>query len=353
MSTVAHAVGLLITLGAGVELTARVHDLVRDDVPLLSSPDKDADLVVQDDLGLRGRPHGRHKVWRLNAFGFRSPDMTEAPAPGCTRVMTLGASETFGLYETPGHEYPTQLASALRATGCHEVVNAAIYGMTVPDIDRTWTNWDARFRPAIVTIYPTPAFYLSPNAPHTARPRPAGFARPAWWMPRALDRARDVIEYPAFVQQRRVEREIARIDGAHEASWFYREVPADRLAQFEADMSQLVAHVAATGARVIVVTHAHGFRTPPDAGDAQALLAWRTLVQRATPDVLLAFESAARTATLRVAAGHGVEVVDLAAEMNGRREWFAGDLLHFNDTGAGVVAARLASAITGVAAAAR
>jgi hypothetical protein len=61
---------------------------------------------------------------------------------------------------------------------------------------------------------------------------------------------------------------------------------------------------------------------------------------------LLAFERATRSATERVARARGTDLVDLAADLNGRSELFAGDRLHFNEMGSGRVAALLEKAIT-------
>jgi hypothetical protein len=41
--------------------------------PRLSTPDRVADLVVQDALVSGASRAGRYKVWQLNAFGFRGP----------------------------------------------------------------------------------------------------------------------------------------------------------------------------------------------------------------------------------------------------------------------------------------
>ncbi len=341
-----HAICLVLTLLMSVEVSARVEDRFRSGVPLFSTPDRVADLVVHDALGIRGRPYGRYKVWRLNAFGFRGPEVTRSPKPGCIRVITLGASETFGLYESLGHEYPAQLANALRETGCHEVVNASIFGLTIPEIRQSWNNWTSHFQPAIVTIYPSPSFYLAPYPPGPAAATTAPFSRPPWWQPRSLDRARDVIDYPDFIQRMRVERGLAAIDAAHDPSWFFRTVPRERLEQYERDLTSLVRDVKATGARVILMTHAIGFSRPVADADVLALEGWRQIVQRPTTDVLLEFEGATRDATIRVGTMTGVEVLDLAAHLNRDKRVFApGDLMHFNDEGALRVATLLKRAI--------
>ncbi len=343
---VVHAIFLVLTLLMSVEVSARVEDRFRNGVPLFSTPDRVADLVVQDALGVRGKPFGRYKVWQLNAFGFRGPEITRSPRPGCIRVITLGASETFGLYESQGHEYPAELAKALREPGCYEVVNASIFGLTIPNIRQSWNNWTSQFQPAIVTIYPSPSFYLAPYPPGPAAANAAPFPRPPWWQPRSLERARDVIDYPDFIQRMRVERGLATIDAAHDPSWFFSTVPQDRLQQYEHDLTSLVRDVKATGARVILMTHAIGFSRPVPDADVLALEGWRQIVQRPTTDVLLEFEAATRDATIRVGATTGVEVLDVAAHLNqDKRAFAAGDLMHFNDEGASRVATLLKVAI--------
>lgn len=334
-----------LTFLAGVEVSARVDDRVRHGIPFWKAPDRDADLVVQDDLGIRGRPNGRFKQWKLNAFGFRSAEISKAPAPGCTRVMTLGASETFGLYERDGREYPAQLGERLRSRGCYEVVNAAIYGMTLADVRKTWNNWGASFKPQIVTIYPTPSFYLAPAAPGPAPARTAPFPRPPWWSPRSLERARDVIDYPDFIQNRKIERDLAAVDAGHPTDWFFRSVPAERLARYERDLDGLVGDIQKTGAYAIVMAHANGFHVPPRPEELPALRGWRSVLSRPTTEVLLPFEDAARNSSRRIAAAHGAGFVDLAGELNGQSGVFAGDLLHFSEEGASRVASILERAV--------
>ena len=73
---------------------ARLDDWFRNDVPLLANPDRDRDLTVRDKYGVHGRPGGSFRKWKLNEFGFRGPEIFGAPAPGRTRLMVLGASES-------------------------------------------------------------------------------------------------------------------------------------------------------------------------------------------------------------------------------------------------------------------
>ena len=190
------------------EVTARVDDRIRYGIPFASTPDS-RDLTIVDSLGTRGQPGARYKGWQLNNFGFRGPDITAQPTTGCTRVMVLGASETFGYYETPGKEYPAQLADSLRDAGCFDVINAAVAGMGLRQQVWMWKNHASRFRPDYVLIYPTPLFYLRSDT--STQPQDvAAAAMPARRLrPRLIERAKDVVDMPRPIQRQRILRWIA------------------------------------------------------------------------------------------------------------------------------------------------
>lgn len=327
----------MLTLGVvlvSAELTARVEDYVRLGVPFTAAPDRERDLVLHDAIGIRGRPHGVFKKWRLNGFGFRGPEVTQQPPPNCTRIMVLGASETFGLYESPGHEFPAQLEAQLDRHGCYEVLNAAVAGLTLRGIERLWTGWGSQFGAHFVVIYPTPGFYLANVPPDYPGPPPVQPA-PRWSL-RLLERARDIIELPAFIQNWRVARTLNQ-SARPEIGWAFTGVPADRLQQYGDDLRRIVRGVRDAQAVPVLVTHANTFGTQVEAGDRAALDAWRQFTPRASAVVLLEFESAAAETTRAVAEQAQVPLVDAALIMNGRRGWFA-DALHFTDAGAVMMA---------------
>lgn len=337
-------VGATFLLAA--EGSARIDQRLRWATPLLAVPDR-RELVLRDSLGTHGRPDGQFQKWRLNRFGFRGPDVTLAPVPGCTRVVLLGASETFGSYESEGKEYPSQLQDSLSSSECFEVVNAAIPGMGLRAIIMLWNNWVAPFRPSVAIVYPTPAFYLSNELP-SSRPRPQRPSDrepdrdPPWWTPRLAQRTTfQALEVPAFIQRRRVARKLAAERAGHDSAWFFRNAPADRLAQFVADVDSLVGAILARGATPVLLTHATRFSIPPDPKDADILNAWESFTPRATAHAMLAFEQAAAQAIRDLGSRRGILVVDVAAAMSGHREWFA-DFSHFTDKGAAIIAGLIA-----------
>ena len=329
---------------AAAEITARVDDAIRLGVPFFASPSS-GDLTMTDSVGTRGRPYARYQKWRLNAAGFRGGDISTLPRAGCTRVVVMGASETFGYYESPGKEYPAQLADSLKPAGCYEVLNTAITGLPLTGQIRLWEKWVSRFQPDIAVIYASPAFYLSNDPPQFSHTHHGAAAAPANnFSPRLLDRLHSRIEYPDFIQRRRVMRKIANAVAGKPEGWLFENVPQDRLALFRNQLDSLVTAVRAAGAIPVLVTHAMRFGNPPKKEDEDLLRSWRQFTPRATEEVMLAFERAADTTVRSLALERGLPVTDVAAAMTGHTEWF-GDFIHFNDQGAGVIAGTIANTL--------
>lgn len=335
---------LLFLLGA--EASARLDDWLHQDTPLLASPDRVRELTVQDEHGIHGRPHGHFKKWKLNAFGFRSPAaMERTPPPGVTRLLILGASETFGLHEGEGKEYPAQLTEQLQRDGIGEVevVNAAMAGMTVHSQLAYWDQWAAQFRPHIVLVYPSPMLYLDDEPPHRW-PRVSLNAEPPARTSRFADRLRDRVRRIALLRKLRLEWLLRAQAAGKSADWFYEDVPPDRLQFFLDDVEALARAVTAQGARPVLLTHAIKAGSPIRPEDVADVREFRPFASRATEPIIVAFEDAANAGLRRLAADRGMALIDVAAHLNGHREWFA-DLVHFNDVGAAEMARLLAAAL--------
>jgi hypothetical protein len=334
--------GLLGLVGViAAEVMARVDDAVRSGTEMLASPAY-TDLTMQDSLGTRGRPFAQFEKWKLNGEGFRSQEVAINPRPECVRVAVMGASETFGYAESPGKEYPAQLADSLRHTGCYEVINTGITGLPTTGQIQLWENWVSRFEPSVVVIYVSPAFYLSNEPPEFHSPNRGGpgvisnsFA------PRLVGRLKNRIDYPDFIQRRRVMRQIANELRGRPATWLFQDIPDDRLALFRLHLDSLVTSVRARGAVPVLVTHAMRFGGPMNEEEQDLLRSWRRFSPRATEAVLMEFERRAAGTVREEARDRDVPLVDVANVMTGHTGWFA-DFSHFNDTGAGVIAGTIA-----------
>lgn len=351
-NSAAYRTSLVVVFLLAAEATCRISDYFSSHIAILASPSSN-DLITDDSQGRRGTPHAQFKKWKLNAFGFRSPEITEAPSEFVCRVMVLGASEAFGLYESAGMEFPAQLQSLLEAQGNYEVVNAAVVGISVKSICGYWEHWASRFRPQVVVVYASPLAYLHDEPPGrqpSSRPRAAALPRVSTRVAsRLVDRLRDVFDLPDFVQQWRTQCEIRRRTAGRPDSWYFHSVPQERLEMFTSDLRDLVHLIRQHGAIPVVLTHAIRADNPPRSEDAFDLTEMRVYTPRAMSAAICRMSAESRRAVLEVCRHEGVEVVDVAARISGRRDSF-GDLVHFTDQGAGIVAAMLSDAIPRVVA---
>ena len=344
-------VGLcLLLVGLTLEVCARVDDHLTDGAPWVG-PHSFDDMVTFDGSVLRGRPGVRFDKWRMNNLGFRGRDRSLAKPPGTLRVAALGASETFGVYESPDMEYPAQLERMLAAQLRRrvEVFNTAFLGMSLPRVTEFCRRDLGSLQADVVVYYPTPTSYLSDRPPRPGVRRPdAAPAQASTGLDLRVARyvenaARSHVPEAVLDWIRRVELEWRT--AGKPPSWFFDEAPADRVALFERHLEELIDCVRRSGARLILVTHPHRFgggELGPT--DRRLFVAWRRFYPRATDRGLLSMEESANASIRKLADKHGVEVADLARAVPPRPENFA-DYAHFTDRGATIAAGALAGVI--------
>ena len=347
-----------------VDLACRVEDWVMYRMPIASRYRSLDDLVVRDAKGMHGRPNARFEKWLMNDLGMRGPSTTMTPAPGTLRVITVGASETFGLRESPNKEYPRQLEDSLNArlggSSCSrsqvnrfEVLNAAFAGMGLPTIEQDVRNRLASLGARVVVIYPSPASYLDEESPAAARPDSSGRAAQAPPLrralyPRALARMREQLKQvlPEAIKTPLRARQTRAMVAAHPPGWRFDGVPGERLAQYDADLRKLIGTIRRVGATPVLVTHANEFVGRPSA-DEPMLVAWEKFYPRATGPTIIAVDSAARAFTLRAGADSGVVTVDAARTFAGEPLSAFADFVHFTDFGASVMAGVVRDGVLG------
>ncbi|TPV92813.1 MAG: hypothetical protein B7733_23775 [Myxococcales bacterium FL481] len=110
---------------------------------------------------------GEHKTTRdvdtgerlpvtINREGFRGAQFDRNKAPGTTRVLTLGASSTFGFYNRDHETYPHQLALALNEAcpeKAFEVINFAIPHSSSGNIAALLRAEGIALQPDAITFY--------------------------------------------------------------------------------------------------------------------------------------------------------------------------------------------------------
>jgi hypothetical protein len=330
-------IGLMIFAMTG-EMCARVDDFIAYGAPLWG-PYNTERLYEQDQIGQRGRSGARYKKWQLNSLGYRGPEMRN----GTIRIICIGASETFGLYEADGEEYPRQLERDLNARArkdIFQVVNVAYPGETVatsilrvPEIVET-------IHPRFAIIYSSPASYIW--LPWIRPPRTAGSSekRSDNFEIRVADRTRVVLKsiLPERIQTWLRERDI---NSAAANYHVMDRVPEENVLRYGSDLATLVNELRTRGVEPILVTHADPFGEHPANPDYQLLTSWRKFYPMLANGGFVDMEQRMNDAMRNLVVGGHIQLVDAAREIPPSHDNFV-DFCHFTTLGAGLMASRLA-----------
>lgn len=175
---------------------------VPDKDPLAGSPQRHGNVVGDDRAYTPGAtgyskyfPH--EKKWTqhpdgtgaipvtINAEGFRGDDFTIEKPAGTIRILTLGASSTFGYHDRDDETYPFLLERDLQATAppgvTFEVINFAIPHATTANVLAMFANEGLRLSPDVVTFYE--------GANDSAAIEPRDGPRSEGWIERAVHRS--------------------------------------------------------------------------------------------------------------------------------------------------------------------
>ena len=131
-----------------IELCARFDDALKYDAPFWKGYTSES-LKSSDSEGIsRNIPNARFQKWQNNGDGFRGPEITPIKAPGTTRIICLGASESYGLYESPGKEWPAQLRTSLPKK--YEVINVSVVGLGLSSYEAYLKKYVLKLEPDLI-----------------------------------------------------------------------------------------------------------------------------------------------------------------------------------------------------------
>ena len=345
LGMLAWAVGATTIAALTLEATVRVDDWAQFGVSLTSPAIGLDELAVRDSLGFHARAGTSFRQFRVNALGFRGPEVHDF-SDGRPIVIAAGASETFGLYETAGKEWPRQLADSLTACGAKvHVLNAAFAGMSLPTVRQDFERRLRQLQPDMVLYYPTPMQYLVGDQPKPAQPVTGPVAELPAWRSRALPRFRDAVKrgvpQPLLDLVRKVDTWRTRSRAGVTAK---SEVEAARLSAFEEGLRTIVGTYRAAGTEPVLVVHANRFTDTTSVESKRLLTAWERFYPAYTGTAIVRFDAEAAERTLLVGRDSGVVVVDPRASLLAAPGAFS-DFSHFNDAGAAIVGGLAARAV--------
>jgi lysophospholipase L1-like esterase len=325
---------------ATLEIAARVDDFVGSGAPVLK-PYTINTLFRPSPFGREGVPGARFGKWQMNSMGYRGPE----PHDGRTNVLTFGASETFGLYESADQEYPRVLEARLNELSPqgYNVINTALPGMRIGRVgylERAIEQTRARH----VVVYPSPANYIGTEkafCEQTSRPvmSPYGLGEKVRLAGKLEQQAKKII--PSGVQD--ALRSLS-IRWATRNRPLLQRVPESTLQALREDLECIVQTAKKHGASTILVTHATYFGAALEAGDEPMLVAWRRFYPELLDEGFIDLERRANEVIRSVAINHQLPLVDAASSIPRGPEHFA-DFVHFSDKGAAALGHLIAAAI--------
>jgi len=319
------------------ETCARVDDAITNGAPLLGLHDSSV-LLTTDEFGVTGKPDAHYLKWKMNSLGFRGAQLRWDRE----RIICIGASETFGVYEPEGLEFPRQLErelNSLAKTERYHVVNAGLPGQSLSSFGRRAAVTIDRIRPSIAVIYPSLAIYIDPPEEGFVRdPRPPA----PKFQARIAGKFFDLLSasVPEFIQTG-IQRLQIKWQTRH--TIVLDRIPESNVGRFRRDLSRLLDILETEGVRPLLVTHATRFGSTIRPEDRPVLTAWRTLHPQLQEDGFLDMENRLNGVIQAEAARRNLMLVDAASQLHGPADFV--EFVHFTPGGANKLARAIAREI--------
>ena len=331
--------GLVVVFAAAWEVCARVDDRWSEGAPLFRRYDQST-LTTTDEYGFTGRPNARYSKWRMNALGFRGDEVQWDRV----RILCIGASETFGLYEPEGMEFPVQLERELNhrvGSERYQVVNAGLPGQSLSSFSRRAEKVTREVRPSVAVIYPSLAIYIDPP-PEKYVPSSDPGTRTFQFRIGGKLYALLNDHVPEFLQTAAT-RIAINVKMRHRA--VLKRIPESSVIRFRNDLSRLLDQLKSNQVDPLLVTHATRFGKTIRPGDEPMLVAWRALYPELEESGFLDMEARLNQVIRTEATIRNLKLVDAARWLSGPDNFV--EFVHFTPRGAGALASDIGNELLG------
>ncbi len=363
-------VRLAVGIALGVvtlEVTARVDDWIRFGAdPVAYYGPKN--LVTTDERGLTcNRPNVRYEKWRHDGRGYRVYPGTARNSNG-SLCICVGSSESYGLYEKPGGEWPALLSYLLAPDGV-DVENASVVGISPFELPWYLEQHVLPEKPDRVLLIISPFSFMYGMELSGTAPDSAHFADPA-----RLERMR-VARAPALREQSRFlpkaqrsilrrlppdwtrrlaiatkERKLAKLQRAGKRPATLLDAPPPQALVAYVDLLEhLQRRLARRGVQMGICTYPNSLSDEPTLAERDAVLDRTLWLPAFSPAGLRAIADSFAAATRAYCDSTGVVLVDFEAAIPHDTEDFA-DSVHLTDTGARRAAEVAAGTLRGLTA---
>lgn len=149
----------LIVFSFTLEVCARIDDAIKYGAPFWPAYTNEG-LRNSDKAGFPyNMPNARFEKWQHNSLGFRGPELLQIKPADNIRVVCLGSSESYGLYESPGKEWPSQLREIVPSR--YEVINASVVGLNLRSFEPYLKKHVFTLKPDVIILVINPLFYVT------------------------------------------------------------------------------------------------------------------------------------------------------------------------------------------------
>jgi hypothetical protein len=317
-----------------MELCARVDDTLTDHAPFIGPYGYSA-MLTYDELGVVGRPYAHYRKWKLNAQGYRGPDIRWDRE----RILCIGASETFGFGESEGMEYPRQLERELNkrvGRERYQVVNVGYAGQSLRSYSLRAAKVDSAIKPSIAVVYPAVAYYFEDT---NADGDPVDWVKDNGFESHLRTKVFDLLgTLPEWMETLRFKFHIWK---ATRHVTTIQRVPETNVVRFRNDLSKLLDQLQRDQVQAVLITHATRFGQQLRPEDEPTMIAWRRFMPRLEEPALLDMENRLNNVVREQAAARGIILIDLANHLSGAPNFV--DFAHFTNRGATAVATAIAN----------
>jgi hypothetical protein len=336
-----------------IELACRIEQWLLYDAPVLGMYTYDTALFTTDEYGITGKPNGAYEKWRLNSLGFRGPEVNIEKRNGTLRIACIGASETFGLYESRDNEWPRQLERKLKVQGIEaEVINAAIAGMSLSQRTLHLQKRLLRLRPDVIVVMLeygsyaglTPERMRAQRSTRTTLPdhqgiieRMKAFRAPVKFKEVAIPMLSPLVQAWLAKWEKAVKLEVRKKDVGERFRSFQHMMPFE-VEVFRQDLHDLYHVTESTGSQLVLLSPAMWMT---EENLSSMYLSWPYIDESWWREARVKMGEEARA----FARTERIQYLDLSQAINGHEVGWMLDMLHFSDDGAWQVAQYVSHAI--------
>ena len=354
---------VVIIILCTIEICARIDDSLSYDAPFFlkytSNRLRGADGGIPHNI-----PNASFEKWKNNNLGFRGPGIQLNKKKGVERIVCLGASESYGLHESPGMEWPAQLRNLLHQKS-FEVINASVVGLSLRQYRAYLSKYVLPLKPDKIIVYVNPFF----SACRFERNKATGGSKPQssptkkrpmkidsesvesgfQWRSRA--KIKQVLKgvlaenFPSLLLSYQIKNLKQQIVSAEE-KYLKGKAPVDKvsnesLEKYRETLSSLVRFLKDQGVEVVLTTYPALISSTNIDQYPEVFLDNRRFCIACSFTGMVNILDRFRISTLEVAVDNKVEILDLALLVPKSLELF-GDNVHYTDRGAAIVAELLA-----------